>query len=96
MTAPRPFSAFAPSRRALEFGAQYAEVLERWSELFASASALVRANVELGTMATDSAEEFERWMQGAATGPFGWFNPELMQQFMGAMMGAARPSQSDQ
>jgi hypothetical protein len=80
-------SSFAPSERALTFGKQYAEVLDRWSELFGSAAGLVRANVELGELAQDAAKEFEDWIQGTAAGPLSWFNPEMIRTFMQRMAG---------
>ena len=75
-------SFFGPSERALEFGAQYAEVLARWGELFTAASSLVAANVELGKMTTESSKEFEKWVQGTANAPWNWLNPDVMQRFM--------------
>src|SRR5688500_11660735 len=36
---------FGPSERALEFGKQYAEVLQYWGDFFKSGSKLVAANV---------------------------------------------------
>lgn len=86
---PRQRSPFlGPSDRALEFGRQYAIVLQRWSELFATASALVEANVRLGELAADAAGEFDAWLQRAAQAPFAWASPEAFRRFM---EGAARP-----
>jgi hypothetical protein len=73
---------FTPSDRALEFGAQYAEVLARWGELFAAASAVVAANVTLGGMANDAAKEFDQWVRQGAAAPWNWMNPEMMKRFM--------------
>ncbi len=81
----------APSERALEFGRQYALVLQRWSELFAAASALVEANVRLGELATDAAAEFDAWLQRAAQGPFAWANPEMLKRFMEGSVGRQGP-----
>ncbi len=72
---------FGPSERALEFGDQYAKVLARWAELFASASALVEANVELGRMTGEAGKEFDRWVRNTATAPWAWLDPNLMQKF---------------
>lgn len=80
-------SSMGPSERGLEFGRQYAEVLDRWAELFTAAGALVRANVELGEMAQDASREFEDWLQGSMAGPLSWFNPDMMRQFMQRMAG---------
>jgi hypothetical protein len=88
---PNPSSFFAPSERALEFGAKYAEVLARWGELFTAASALVQANVELGHMTAEASKEFEQWFQGTANSPLSWFNPEAMQRFTAAMSGSPKP-----
>jgi hypothetical protein len=73
---------FAPSDRALAFGQQYAEVLAKWGALFAAASNLVQANVELGGMAGESAKEFDRWLRGAANVPWSWLDPDTLQSFM--------------
>lgn len=73
---------FGPSERALEFGAQYATVLANWAALFQSASALVDSNVTLGKMAVDSANEFEKWFQGTAAGPWAWMSPDALQKMM--------------
>jgi hypothetical protein len=73
---------FGPSDRALEFGAQYAAVLARWGELFAAASALVAANVELGRMTADSAREFDDLLRQTANAPWNWLNPDMLQRFM--------------
>lgn len=82
---PRARSPFlAPSDAALEFGRQYAVVLQRWAELFAAASALVEANVRLGELAADAAGEFEAWLQRAREAPFAWASPEAFQRFMEA------------
>jgi hypothetical protein len=81
MTSPRGF--FGPSERALEFGAQYADVLSRWGELFQAASALVESNVALGRMTAESSKEFEQWVEQTANAPWNWLNPEVLQQFMG-------------
>lgn len=75
-------SFFAPSERALEFGALYGEVLARWGELFASASALVEANVRLGHLTLDSSKEWEEWLQQTARAPWNWLNPENLRRFM--------------
>ncbi|OAI39185.1 hypothetical protein AYO38_01575 [bacterium SCGC AG-212-C10] len=85
---------FGPSEVALEFGAQYAEVLARWGELFGAASALVDANVKLGRMTKDASTEFEEWIQQTANAPWNWLNPEVVQRFMRNMPGmtANRPS----
>lgn len=83
MTAPRGF--FGPSERALEFGAQYAEVLSRWGELFTAASSLVESNVTLGRMTAEASKEFEQWIQETANAPWNWLNPEVMQRFMRGM-----------
>ncbi len=72
----------APSDRALEFGRQYAVVLQRWSDLFASASLLVEANVRLGELAAEAAADFEAWLQRAREAPFAWASPEAFQRFM--------------
>lgn len=81
---------FGPSERALDFGAQYAEVLARWSELFSAASSLVAANVELGKMTTEASKEFEKWVQGTANAPWNWLNPDVMQRFMQGMAPGAQ------
>ncbi len=73
---------FGPSDRALEFGAQYANVLARWGELFVAASSLVEANVALGKMTAEASKEFEAWVQETANAPWNWLNPEVMQRFM--------------
>jgi hypothetical protein len=73
---------FGPSDRALEFGERYAEVLARWGELFATASALVQANVELGRLASEGAKEFDQWVRQAATAPWNWLDPAALQRFM--------------
>ena len=54
---PQPGGFFGPSDRALKFGAQYAEVLARWGDMFVSASKLVDANVQLGAMTSDAGKE---------------------------------------
>lgn len=82
---PRTTGFFGPSERALEFGAQYAEVLARWAELFQAASGLVAANVSLGKMTADASREFETWVQETANAPWNWLNPEVMQRFMRGM-----------
>jgi hypothetical protein len=76
---------FGPSERALEFGAQYANVLARWGELFVAASSLVEANVALGQMTSDASKEFESWIQETANAPWNWLNPDVMQRFMRGM-----------
>jgi hypothetical protein len=76
---------FGPSERALEFGAQYADVLSRWGDLFTAASGLVEANVALGKMTADASKEFEQWIQETANAPWNWLNPEVMQRFMRGM-----------
>lgn len=73
---------FAPSDRALEFGATYAQVLARWADLFTAASALVAANVEMGRQATDASKEFDAWLRQTASGPWGLLTPDLLQRFM--------------
>ena len=60
---------FGPSEAALGFGAQYADVLAKWGELFVAASSLVQANVELGKMANESAKEFDGFLQQTAAWP---------------------------
>ena len=85
-------SFFGPSERALKFGAQYADVLARWGELFVAASKLVDANVELGTMTNEAGKEFEEWIQGTANAPWNWLNPDTMQRFM-RNMGVTPPPQ---
>jgi hypothetical protein len=82
---PRTRGFFGPSERALEFGAQYANVLSRWGELFAAASGLVEANVALGKMTADASKEFESWVQETANAPWNWLNPDVMQRFMRGM-----------
>ena len=76
---------FGPSERALEFGAQYSEVLARWGELFVAASRLVESNVALGKMTAEASKEFETWIQETANAPWNWLNPEMMQRFMQGM-----------
>jgi hypothetical protein len=76
-----PQSPFWPSEQALQFGEHYADVLRRWSELFAAASELVTANVALGRAATDSAREFDQWLRQNASAPWNWMRPETLQQF---------------
>jgi hypothetical protein len=76
----------APSERALQFGRQYAEVLQRWSELFAAAAALTEANVRLGELAAEAAGEFEAWVERAREAPFAWAGPEAFKRFMEAFM----------
>jgi hypothetical protein len=88
---PRKQGFFGPSERALEFGAQYADVLARWSELFQAASALVASNVALGKMTADASSEFETWVQETANAPWNWLNPEVMQRFMRRMADGAPP-----
>lgn len=73
---------FGPSDRALEFGDQYAKVLARWSELFAAASTLVDANVELGRMTSEAGKEFEQWVRSSAAAPWAWLDPEMLQKFL--------------
>jgi hypothetical protein len=84
---------FGPSDRALEFGAQYANVLARWGELFAAASSLVEANVSLGKMTAEASREFEAWIQETANAPWNWLNPEVMQRFMRNMASPGGGSQ---
>jgi len=81
---PRKQSLFGPSERALEFGQQYGEVLARWGELFNAASSLVQANVELGQLANEAAQEFQQWLDQTANSPWNWLNPDAMQRFMRA------------
>ncbi len=73
-----------PSERALAFGRQYGEVLQRWADLFAAASALVEANVRMGELANEAAREFEAWLRESAESPFRWFGPEAVQRMMAA------------
>ncbi len=73
---------FGPSQNALEFGAQYADVLARWGELFVAASALVDANVKLGGLANDAAKEFDQWIRQSASAPWNWMNPDMVGKFM--------------
>lgn len=77
-----PSPSLPPSERALEFGRQYAVVLQRWAELFASASVLVEANVRLGELAADAATEFDQWVRRARETPFAWTSPEALRRFM--------------
>ena len=84
---PRTPGFFGPSERALEFGAQYADVLSRWAELFQAASGLVAANVALGKLTAEASKEFETWVQETANAPWNWLNPEVMQRFMRGMGG---------
>ena len=72
---------FSPSVGALAFGDQYAMVLARWGELFATASALVEANVELGRMTSDAGKEFDKWVRNTAAAPWAWLDPSVMQKF---------------
>ena len=53
---PRKQGFFGPSERALEFGAQYADVLARWWRTVPAASALVASNVALGKMTADASK----------------------------------------
>jgi hypothetical protein len=85
---------FAPSERALEFGGRYAEVLARWGEMFAAASALVASNVELGRSASDGAKEFETWLRQTATAPWNLLSPEVIQRFMQGVAGSQGPQGS--
>ena len=85
---------FAPSERALAFGAQYGDVLAKWGELFGAASDLVKANVELGSMANDAAKEFDQWLGQTANAPWNWLNPDMMQRFMQAFP-TARPKPAE-
>ena len=73
---------FGPSDRALEFGAQYSKVLARWGELFVAASSLVESNVELGRMTSEAGKEFEQWVSATAAAPWGWLDPDMLQNFM--------------
>lgn len=73
---------FGPSDRALEFGAQYAQVLANWGDLFATASKLVDSNVQLGKLTADASKEFEQWTKETANAPWNWLNPEVMQRFV--------------
>ena len=75
---------FGPSDKALAFGAQYSRVLAQWGDLFASASALVESNVELGRMANDAAKEFDDWVKLTANAPWNWLNPDALAQTMRA------------
>lgn len=82
---PRARSSFSlPSERGLAFGRQYAEVLQRWADLFTAAGALVEANVRMGELANEAAREFETWLRESAESPFRWFGPEAMQRMMAA------------
>ena len=81
---------FGPSEAALGFGAQFADVLAKWGELFVAASSLVQANVELGKMANESAKEFDGFLQQTANAPWNWLNPDMLQRFMTAFA-APRP-----
>ena len=89
---PQPGGFFGPSDRALKFGAQYAEVLARWGDLFVAASKLVDANVQLGAMTSDAGKEFEEWLQGTANAPWNWLNPDTMQRFLRNMGGVVPPA----
>jgi hypothetical protein len=75
---------FGPSEQALEFGKQYTNVLEAWSELFAASAKLSAANVRLGELAQDAAKDWDKWMQASANAPWNWMNPEAMRKMMGA------------
>jgi hypothetical protein len=77
-----PISFFTPSERALAFGKQYGEVLAQWGELFKAASAVVTANVALGSLANESAKEFDQWLRTTANAPWNWFSPDMLQRFM--------------
>lgn len=74
---------FGPSERAIEFGRQYGVVLERWAELFLTASKLVEANVKLGEMTAEASKEFDEWLKATSNSPWNWMNPEVMRRFMG-------------
>ncbi|MBK6318421.1 MAG: hypothetical protein IPI33_04105 [Dehalococcoidia bacterium] len=76
---------FGPSERALEFGKQYAEVLQYWGEFFASGSKLVGANVKLGELASDAAKEWDQWVKETANAPWNWMNPDVMKRMMGGV-----------
>ncbi len=73
---------YTPSDRALEFGRQYGDVLAKWGELFAAASAVVSANAALGEMASDASKEFDDFLRQTANAPWNWFNPEMLNRFM--------------
>lgn len=85
---------FGPSERALEFGRQYAEVLARWGELFAAASALTAANVKLGEMTAEASKEFDKWVKETANAPWNWMNPDVLGRFIGGSGAAAQPKDS--
>ena len=72
-----------PSERALEFGKQYAEVLQYWGEFFKSGSKLVSANVRLGELAHDAAKEWDQWVTATSNAPWNWMNPEVLARMMG-------------
>ena len=74
---------FGPSERALEFGTQYAEVLQHWADFFQSGSKLVAANVKLGELAQDASREWDQWVKETANAPWNWMNPEVMRKMMG-------------
>lgn len=82
---------FGPSERALEFGAQYANVLGQWGALFIAASSLVESNVALGRLAVESSNEFESWVKQTAAGPWNWMSPDSLQKFM-SQFNPAKPA----
>ena len=89
------FDFLRPSERGLEFGAQYAQVLARWGELFSAGAALVEANVELGRLTNDASREFEAWVRQTAAAPWNWLGPDMVQRFMqgfGAAPGGGTPN----
>jgi len=77
---------FGPSESALEFGKQYAEVLQQWGEFFAAGSRLVGSNVRLGELAQDAAKEWDDWVKATANAPWNWMNPDVMRKMMGSMV----------
>ncbi|GIW13806.1 MAG: hypothetical protein KatS3mg062_1245 [Tepidiforma sp.] len=91
---PRRSSPLVPTGRALEFGRQYAVVLQRWSELFAAAAALAEANVRLGELAAEAAGEFDDWVERAREAAFAWASPDAFRQFMEAF-GQGTPRRPD-
>ena len=88
---PKPRGMFGPSERALEFGKQYAEVLQYWGDFFKAGSKLVNANVKLGELAQDAAKEWDQWVTATANAPWNWMNPEVLAR----MMGQPPPSSPD-
>ena len=75
---------FGPTDQALEFGKQYAAVLEAWAEFFAAGARLTNANVRLGQLAQDAAKDWEKWVQSTANAPWNWMNPEALTRMMGS------------